>query len=122
MNIPLLQRVQVLYRDGKWYTAFIDGYDPVSRRHHINYGDTKEWLWTTKERIKPINIRIMDHVEDIRTEIELNGNYAIPPKWSPEPYDLDESFAVYSEKLNHETINNNDNINNKTATKSIKKK
>ncbi len=41
MNIPLLQRASVLYRDGKRYTAFIDGYDYISRRHHVNYGDAK---------------------------------------------------------------------------------
>eukprot|EP00483_Globobulimina_turgida_P012294 UN12316 len=52
MDLDLLQRVQILYRDGKWYTAFVDGYDPVSRRHHVNYGDTTEWLWATLKRIK----------------------------------------------------------------------
>ena len=28
-----------------------NGYDPISRRHHVNYGDTSEWLWCTKKRV-----------------------------------------------------------------------
>merc|ERR1712187_549033 len=39
IKYDLLQRIIVKYRDNNWYTAFIDGFDPLSRRHHIQYGD-----------------------------------------------------------------------------------
>merc|ERR1712228_168135 len=52
MDLCLLQRVSVLYRTGFWYTAFIDGFDKMSRRHHINYGDTSEWIWASPQNIK----------------------------------------------------------------------
>ena len=57
MDIKLLQRVSVLYRDDNWYTAFIDGYDEISRRHHVNYGDTSEWCWLHQNNVNPLNMR-----------------------------------------------------------------
>ena len=99
MHFEMLQRVKILYRDGQWYTAFIDGYDPISRRHHVNYGDTAEWLWATKERIKRFKMRIMDHAETLRSRIESRQEFAEPPPWDPEPYGLDERWEEYSRML-----------------------
>ena len=48
------QRVMVRF-DGDFgrglkYAAYIDGYDPASRRYHVNYGDTTEWIWADAQR------------------------------------------------------------------------
>ena len=99
LNLEMLQRVKVLYRDGQWYTAFVDGYDPISRRHHINYGDTAEWLWATKDRIKPVRFKIADHAEALRSQIESNQHFAAPPPWDPEPYGLDGEFERVSLRM-----------------------
>ena len=108
MEIDLLQRVSVLYRDGNWYTAFIDGYCRQSRRHHVHYGDTSEWMWISKQRCKAITGPIMENAEMLRSEIEANGKYAVPPPFDPQPYGLDKSFVKQSKS--------------KTKTKSKKKK
>jgi len=99
MEIEMCQRVKVLYRDDQWYTAFIDGFDPISRRHHVNYGDTAEWLWATPQRIKPIRFKIADHAEVLRSQIESKQQFAKPPPWDPEPYGLDERFERWSRKM-----------------------
>eukprot|EP01083_Nonionella_stella_P174880 607480_1 len=75
--LDLLQRVSVLYRGKEWYTAFIDGFDPISRRHRINYGETSQWIWTHKKNIKPLpsGVKILKHVESMRSEIKSKKKY-----------------------------------------------
>ena len=104
MKIELLQRVSVLYRDDNEYTAFIDGYDPISRRHHINYGDTSEWCWLHKDRVKPIKYAILKHAEEKRREIALSKKFAIPPPWDPEPYGMDKNWAQWSKRLDSDDV------------------
>eukprot|EP01083_Nonionella_stella_P128492 389369_1 len=75
--LDLLQRVSVLYSGKEWYTAFIDGFDPISRRHRINYGETSQWIWTHKKNIKPLpsGVEILKHVESMRSEIKSKKKY-----------------------------------------------
>eukprot|EP01084_Bolivina_argentea_P024154 45063_1 len=98
LPLDLLQRVSVLYRGKEWYTAFIDGFDPISRRHHINYGDTSQWIWTHKKNIKPLpsGVKILKHVEAMRSEIKSKKKYVLPPPFDPIPYELSPKWTAKS--------------------------
>jgi len=91
MNLLLGQQITILYRDGIWYRAFIDGYDPISRRHHVNFygNDTSQWIWTDKKRVSATNC----------TSIDSLLHLISPPQWDPEPYGLTDGFSKYSREL-----------------------
>merc|ERR1712129_387399 len=103
MDIAMLQRVSVLYRDGDWYTAFVDGFCPQSRRHHVNYGDTSEWRWVVESQVKLIDGQILENIEEKRTEIVKSGKFAVPPPFDPMPYGLDDSFVKQSKAKSSKT-------------------
>ena len=99
MDIAIYQRVEVLLDEDRNCTGFVDGYDPISRRHHVNYGDICEWLWASPQRIKMISSKMLDHVEKIRSHMIKNKKCAIPPPFDPTPYELNKGFASYSKKM-----------------------
>ena len=98
MQLEHLQKVKVQFRRKNWYTAFVDGYDDISRRHRVNYGDTSEWLWATSSRVQRIDnsVSLSDLAELAREICQLNDSSARPPPWDPEPYGLDHTFAEHS--------------------------
>ena len=98
------QRVMVKfdgkYGNGQKYAAFIDGYDPISRRHHINYGDTHEWIWANTQRVQSLKATKCDpYIEQKLKDFKINQDEPIPPPWNPIPYGLDEIFEIRSREI-----------------------
>jgi len=99
MQVAMLQRVSVRFRRHAWYTALVDGYDSVSRRHHVNYGETSEWMWLHPTRVRLIKKRLTPDLEALRTRISRSQRFAVAPPWDPEPYGLDKKWAEFSKQL-----------------------
>eukprot|EP01084_Bolivina_argentea_P026341 48978_1 len=109
------QRVLVKF-DGKYgmghqFAAFIDGYDPISRRHHINYGDTTEWIWARKERVEIFKGKCDNYIEEKLLRFVIDRDEVEAPPWNPIPYGLDETFELRSKEIAmHKHFENNTNI------------
>lgn len=108
----LKQRVMVRFDgDGQQYAAIIDGYDPISRRHHICYGKTHEWIWATTERVELYRDGkwYNDLIETERKELKFRDG-PVPPPWDPVPYGLDKMFAVRSREMENKRRKDKDYI------------
>lgn len=108
VNWEMGQRVSVKF-DGKFgrgleFTAFIDGFDPQSRRHHINYGDTTEWIWATRDRVAVYDGECEQYVEELRREFKRTQKCRAPPPWNPKLYGLSGSFTARSRELEKRRI------------------
>ena len=99
MKQRVLVRFDGKYGAGSQFAAFVDGYDPISRRHHVNYGDTTEWLWATKERVAKFKSECDQYIEEKRKKFVRNRDEVAAPPWNPTPYGLDESFAARSVQI-----------------------
>ena len=99
---PLGQRVMVTFDGivgrGRKYVAFVDGYDSVSRRHHVDYGDTTEWLWATDDRVSDYGQPCDDYIESKLQLFRRNPTELArkPPPFEPELYGLAQCFIAES--------------------------
>ena len=99
MKQRVLVRFDGRFGNGSQFAAFVDGYDPISRRHHVNYGDTTEWLWATKERVMVFKKKCDEYIEEKIKKFVRNQDEMIAPPWNPMPYGLTPSFAIKSVQI-----------------------
>ena len=100
MKIELLQKVSVLYRDDNFYDGFIDGFDPISRRHHIVYNNgSSQWIWLNEKNVKMIERDLSDKAEEMLKAIKSSQEFATPPPWDPAPYGMDGSWEERSREI-----------------------
>eukprot|EP01083_Nonionella_stella_P194019 715909_1 len=98
------QLIHVRYDDGEWYDAVVDGYDPISRRHHVDYGDCSEWIWATKQKIK--RIAATDNAE-IKQKINTSTPSIVTScPFDPVSYGLPEEFTAISQRIENERTRN----------------
>jgi len=82
--------VRVLW-NGEYYVGRVNGYDPRSRRTHVVYGNTSEWLWAVSNHVQPYDGKVNPILESMQLPpLEL-------PPFNLKEYNLDEDF--FSKKL-----------------------
>jgi len=81
------QAVRVLW-NGDYYVGRVNGYDPRSRRTHVVYGNTSEWLWAVSNHVQPYEGKINPVLESMQLPpLEL-------PPFNLKEYNLEEDFFV----------------------------
>ena len=89
---------------GQHFAAFVDGYDPRSRRHHVNYGDTSEWVWATKQRVCAHDEKLDEHLERKLNAFRAKQCKIQAPPFEPAMYGLDESFVAKSRHIEAQRV------------------
>lgn len=84
--------LEVKYRDGRRYEAFVDGYCRKSKRYHVQYETGSEWRWPIQEEMNTIKQFKTKEMEQKRINAIKCKIVVSPVQWDPELWGLEESW------------------------------